>query len=140
MKVRKIAIITEFNIRQFAWMVTKMRSLREGDGTLLDSCIMMWGSGLEDGNVHTRENLPFVIAGNGRRFDPDGTVLRKHQGKSGRFAHHTARLRRRSERPARWDRDEADRGTQGSGVTNTSEPRTFVRGSDIGNEERSNGE
>jgi hypothetical protein len=64
-KVRKIALITEFNIRQFAYMVKKMASLREADGTLLDNCIMMWGSGLEDGNKHTRENLPFVIAGKG---------------------------------------------------------------------------
>src|SRR5262245_682874 len=64
-KVRKIARITEFNIAQFAYMVKKMHSLREADGTLLDNCIMMWGSGLEDGNKHTRENLPFVIAGKG---------------------------------------------------------------------------
>jgi len=32
-------------------MVKKMHALREGDGTLLDNCIMMWGSGLEDGFV-----------------------------------------------------------------------------------------
>ncbi len=47
-KVRKVAAITEFNIAQFAYMVKKMHRLREGDGTLLDNCIMMWGSGLED--------------------------------------------------------------------------------------------
>ena len=76
-KVRKIEKITEFNITQFAYMVKKMAALREGEGTLLDNCIMMWGSGLEDGNKHTRENLPFVIAGNGGgsiktgRFFPD---------------------------------------------------------------------
>jgi hypothetical protein len=64
-KVRKIARITEFNIAQFAYMVKKMANLREGDGSLLDNCVMMWGSGLEDGNKHTRENLPFVIAGKG---------------------------------------------------------------------------
>ena len=46
-------------------MVKKMHGLREGDGTLLDNCIMMWGSGLEDGNKHTRANLPFVLAGRG---------------------------------------------------------------------------
>ena len=46
-------------------MVKKMATLREGDGTLLDNCMMMWGSGLEDGNKHTRENLPFIIAGKG---------------------------------------------------------------------------
>ena len=62
-KVRKVAAITAFNIEQFAYMVKKMHSLREGDGTLLDNCIMMWGSGLEDGNKHTRENLPFILAG-----------------------------------------------------------------------------
>ena len=63
--MRKVAAITAFNIAQFAYMVKKMHSLREGDGTLLDNCIMMWGSGLEDGNKHSRKNLPFVIAGKG---------------------------------------------------------------------------
>src|SRR5690349_3394219 len=48
-KVGKCAAITEFNISQFAYMVKKMAGLREGNGTLLDNCIMMWGSGLEDG-------------------------------------------------------------------------------------------
>ena len=61
----KVAAITEFNISQFAYMVKRMASLKEGSGTLLDNCIMMWGSGLEDGNKHTRENLPFIIAGSG---------------------------------------------------------------------------
>src|SRR6476620_6628289 len=63
--VSKVAAITAFNIEQFAYMVKKMHGLREGDGTLLDNCIMMWGSGLEDGNKHTRENLPFILAGKG---------------------------------------------------------------------------
>lgn len=63
--VEKVAAITKFNIDQFAYMVNRMASLREGDGTLLDNCIMMWGSGLEDGDKHSRENLPFIIAGSG---------------------------------------------------------------------------
>lgn len=76
-KVSKVAAITKFNIDQFAYMVRKMHSLREGDGTLLENCIMMWGSGLEDGNKHTRNNLPFILAGRGGgslntgRFLPD---------------------------------------------------------------------
>lgn len=64
-KANKVAAITAFNIAQFAYMIKKMAALREGDGTLLDNSIMMWGSGLEDGNKHTRENLPFIIAGKG---------------------------------------------------------------------------
>lgn len=64
-KLNKVAKINTFNVSQFAYMVRKMHALREGEGTLLDNCIMMWGSGLEDGNKHARANLPFVIAGKG---------------------------------------------------------------------------
>jgi hypothetical protein len=76
-KVGKVAAITAFNIAQFATMVKKMAAIREGGGSLLDNCIMMWGSGLEDGNKHTRANLPFILAGKGGgalktgRFLPD---------------------------------------------------------------------
>ena len=82
-KVRKVAAIDAFNIAQFAYMVKKMHSLREGDGTLLDNCIMMWGSGLEDGNVHKRENLPFVIAGKGGGSIKTGRFLPDTKGNQG---------------------------------------------------------
>jgi hypothetical protein len=82
-KVRKVAAITAFNIAQFAYMVKKMHSLKEGDGTLLDNCIMMWGSGLEDGNKHTRENLPFVIAGKGGGSIKTGRFLPDTKGNQG---------------------------------------------------------
>jgi hypothetical protein len=82
-KVRKIARITEFNIAQFAYMVKKMANLREGDGSLLDNCIMMWGSGLEDGNKHTRENLPFVIAGKGGGSIKTGRFFADVKGNQG---------------------------------------------------------
>ncbi len=82
-KVEKVAKITEFNISQFAYMVKKMHSLREGEGTLLDNCIMMWGSGLEDGNKHTRENLPFIIAGRGGGSINTGRFLPNTKGNQG---------------------------------------------------------
>lgn len=81
--VRKVAAITEFNIAQFAYVVKKMHGLREGDGTLLDNCIMMWGSGLEDGNRHSRENLPFIIAGKGGGSIKTGRFLTKIRGNQG---------------------------------------------------------
>jgi hypothetical protein len=64
-KLDKVTKINAFNVAQFAHMVKKMQSIREGDGTLLDNCILMWGSGLEDGNQHSRQHLPFVLAGRG---------------------------------------------------------------------------
>ncbi len=82
-KVRKVAAITEFNIAQFAYMVKKMHSLREGDGTLLDNCIMMWGAGLEDGNKHRRENLPFIVAGRGGGSIRTGRFLPDTKGNQG---------------------------------------------------------
>ncbi len=82
-KVRKVAAITKFNIDQFAYMVKKMASLREGDGTLLDNCIMMWGSGLEDGNKHARENLPFIVAGRGGGSINTGRFLANTKGNQG---------------------------------------------------------
>lgn len=81
--VRKVAAITAFNIEQFAYMVKKMHGLREGDGTLLDNCIMMWGSGLEDGNKHTRENLPFILAGRGGGSIHTGRFLTETRGNQG---------------------------------------------------------
>ncbi len=82
-KVAKVAAITAFNIAQFAYMVKKMATLREGSGTLLDNCIMMWGSGLEDGNKHARENLPFIIAGRGGGSINTGRFLANTKGNQG---------------------------------------------------------
>ena len=82
-KLDKVEAITAFNISQFAYMIKKMHSLREGDGTLLDNCIMMWGSGLEDGNKHSRENLPFIIAGRGGGSIQTGRFLADTRGNQG---------------------------------------------------------
>lgn len=82
-KVRKVAAITKFNIDQFAYLVNKMAGLREGDGTLLDHSILMWGSGLEDGNKHTRENLPFIVAGRGGGSVRTGQFLAHTRGNQG---------------------------------------------------------
>ncbi|MEN9575095.1 MAG: hypothetical protein RL514_2950 [Verrucomicrobiota bacterium] len=82
-QLNKVAAITAFNISQFAYMVKKMHSLREGEGTLLDNCMMMWGSGLEDGNKHSRENLPFIIAGKGGGSINTGRFLADTKGNQG---------------------------------------------------------
>ncbi len=81
--VRKVAAITAFNIEQFAYMVKKMHSLKEGDGTLLDHCLLMWGSGLEDGNKHSRENLPFILAGKCGGAIQTGRFLPETRGNQG---------------------------------------------------------
>jgi len=81
--VDKVAKINTFNVSQFAYMVKRLHSLREGEGTLLDNCVMMWGSGLEDGNKHDRANLPFVVAGKGGGTIKTGRYLPKVKGTQG---------------------------------------------------------
>jgi len=82
-KVDKVAKINAFNVSQFAYMIKRLHSLREGDGTLLDNCIMMWGSGLEDGNKHAREHLPFIVAGKGGGTLKTGRFLPDVKGNQG---------------------------------------------------------
>jgi hypothetical protein len=82
-KLDKVTKISRFNVEQFAYMVKKLHGLKEGEGTLLDNCIVMWGSGLEDGNKHARANLPFVIAGKGGGTIKTGRYLPNVKGNQG---------------------------------------------------------
>lgn len=79
----KVTKINAFNVAQFAYMVKKMASVKEGSGTLLDNCILMWGSGLENGNDHTRKNLPFILAGKGGGSLKTGCYLPDVKGNQG---------------------------------------------------------
>src|SRR4051812_2981304 len=64
-KKAKIAKINTFHMRQFAYFIEKMRSIKEGQGTLLDHSMIVYGSGLADGNAHAHDNLPVLLAGRG---------------------------------------------------------------------------
>ena len=63
--LEKIRRIDRFHVEQFAYFVERLKSVREGDGTLLDNCMILYGSGISDGNRHNNENLPLVLAGRG---------------------------------------------------------------------------
>lgn len=70
-KQKKIAKINRYHIQQFDYLLTRMREVKEGDGTLLDNCMLMYGSGLSDGNRHNHDDLPIVLAGRaGGAFTP----------------------------------------------------------------------
>ena len=50
-------------MEQFAKWVEKLKAAQEGDGSLLDNSMIVYGAGLADGNRHTHEDLPTLIAG-----------------------------------------------------------------------------
>lgn len=64
-KLAKIAKINRFHTTQFAYFLEKLKSIKEGDGTLLDNCMIVYGGGLGDGNAHNHDNLPVLVAGGG---------------------------------------------------------------------------
>lgn len=64
-KKQKIAKINHFHSTQFAYFLEKLKSIPEGEGTLLDNCMIIYGSGIGDGNRHNHDDLPILLAGGG---------------------------------------------------------------------------
>jgi len=60
----KIRDINRFHVSQLAYLLTKLKAIPEGDGTLLDHCMVVYGSGNSDGNRHNHD-LPVLLAGHG---------------------------------------------------------------------------
>lgn len=54
-----------YQVEQFARFLTKLGSLQEGPGTLLDHSMVLFGSGMGNANAHTNGNLPILLAGGG---------------------------------------------------------------------------
>ena len=53
----------EFNVLQFSYFLSRLSEVREGEGTLLDTTMALYGSGLSYGNSHGTTSLPLVLAG-----------------------------------------------------------------------------
>ena len=63
--IEKICRIDRFYVERFARFVKRLSETPEGEGTLLDNSLIMFGGGISDGNRHNHENLPIVLAGRG---------------------------------------------------------------------------
>ena len=61
--VEKVAQIDVYLTEQFHYFVEKLKSMQDGDGSLLDHSMVVYGAGLGDGNEHTHSDLPTLIAG-----------------------------------------------------------------------------
>jgi hypothetical protein len=64
-KHEKIRAINGFHVEQFAYLLGKLQSMKEGDGTLLDHVMIVYGSGISDGDRHNHDDLPILLAGKG---------------------------------------------------------------------------
>ena len=75
-KIRKIREINKFHIAQFAYLLKRMKDIREGEGTLLDHSMIAYGSGNSDGDRHNHDDLPVLLAGRGGGTIKTGRHLR----------------------------------------------------------------
>jgi hypothetical protein len=64
-KFEKIKAINRFHVEQLAYLLGKLKSMKEGDGTLLDHVMIVYGSGISDGDRHNHDDLPIILAGGG---------------------------------------------------------------------------
>ena len=64
-KVARVAKINAYHVRLFAYLLEKLRSTPDGDGSLLDHMTMIYGAGMADSNAHSPYNIPLVLAGGG---------------------------------------------------------------------------
>jgi hypothetical protein len=78
-KQEKIRTINRFHISQFAYLLEKLQGIKEGEGTLLDNCMIVYGSGIGDGNRHNHDELPILLAGKGGGTLQTGRHIRHKQ-------------------------------------------------------------
>jgi hypothetical protein len=75
-KRAKVREINRFHTSQLAYLLAKLKAIREGDGTLLDRSMIAYGSGISDGNAHNHDDLPILLVGNGSGTIKTGRHLR----------------------------------------------------------------
>ena len=64
-KQEKLAQINHFQVSQLAYLLEKMQSIQEHDGSLLDNSMIVFGGGISDGDRHNHDDLPILLAGKG---------------------------------------------------------------------------
>jgi hypothetical protein len=62
-KIEQYQRINRWHVEQFAYLLGKLKAIRESEGTLLDNAMVMFGSSLSDGNRHDPNNLPILLGG-----------------------------------------------------------------------------
>ena len=75
-KIDQLQRIDQFSATQFAYFLKRMKETKEGDRTLLDNSMILFGSGLGDGNRHDHNDLPIILAGSGAGTIATGRHIR----------------------------------------------------------------
>jgi hypothetical protein len=79
-KHEKIKKINRFHVTQFGHLLERLKNIKEGERTLLDNCMIVYGSGIGDGNAHNHDNLPILLAGRGAATIKPGRHVKYENG------------------------------------------------------------
>jgi hypothetical protein len=79
-KLEQYKRIGAWHVAQFAYLAERMQAIKEGNDTLLDNSMLLFGSGIRDGNAHDPHNLPVLLAGRGGRTIVPGRHIVKSDG------------------------------------------------------------
>ena len=79
-KLERLHKVNEFHLRQFARLIDKLSTLEEGDGTMLDRSLFLYGTGISDSNTHFYDDLPIALIGGKETGIQGGRYVRYPQG------------------------------------------------------------
>ena len=86
-KIARFAKVNTYHVDLFSRFVKKLKETPDGDGSMLDHSVVLYGSGMGNANVHSHVALPYLVAGTGigaikggrhikaREHDPTGNLL-----------------------------------------------------------------
>ncbi len=79
-KLERLHKINEYHLRQFAYLVDKLSNLPEGDGSMLDHTLFLYGTGISDSNTHFHDDLPIALVGGKAAGITGGRYIRYPKG------------------------------------------------------------
>jgi hypothetical protein len=79
-KLERLHKVNEYHFQQFAHLVAKLAATPEGDGTVLDHTVLLYGTGISDSNTHFHDDLPVAIVGGQAAGIRGGRYVRHAQG------------------------------------------------------------
>jgi hypothetical protein len=79
-KLERLHKVNEYHFRQFAHLVEKLSKTAEGDGTMLDHTLFLYGTGISDSNTHFHDDLPIAVVGGKAAGIKGGRYMRYAQG------------------------------------------------------------
>jgi hypothetical protein len=75
-KIAKTMKIDQLHVQMLAYLLDRLKNTPDGDGSLLDHSMILFGSSISDGNAHTHHDLPLVLAGGGNGKVKGGRHIR----------------------------------------------------------------